>query len=108
MNSKVVPQRNIVFGFKQRRRFAIEAQDVKDHAVKRRPEDVRSLCEKCVERRPVVFETRAFVTHAEAHCARLRRNPELLQQLCAEAGFSEFRTHDFDEPANLYYEVRGG
>ena len=33
-------------------------------------------------------------------------HPELLQQLCAEAGFEHFRTHDFDEPANLYYEVR--
>ena len=32
--------------------------------------------------------------------------PELLQQLCAEAGFNQFRTHDFDEPAHLYYEVR--
>jgi hypothetical protein len=22
-----------------------------------------------------------------------------------EAGFSHFRVHDFDDPANLYYEV---
>ena len=35
-------------------------------------------------------------------------HPELLAQLCAEAGFSRFRIHDFDEPANLYYEVRVG
>lgn len=35
-------------------------------------------------------------------------HPELLAQLCAEAGFSRFQIHDFDEPANLYYEVRGG
>ncbi len=34
-------------------------------------------------------------------------HPELLQ-LCVEAGFSHFRIHDFDEPANLCYEVRGG
>ncbi len=33
-------------------------------------------------------------------------HPELLAQLCEEAGFSQFQMHDFDEPANLYYEVR--
>jgi hypothetical protein len=33
-------------------------------------------------------------------------HPELLAQLCAEAGFGRFTRHDFDEPANLYYEVR--
>jgi hypothetical protein len=26
--------------------------------------------------------------------------------MCAEAGFPQFTVHDFDEPANLYYEVR--
>jgi len=33
-------------------------------------------------------------------------HPELLGQMCAAAGFSRFRMHDIDEPANLYYEVR--
>jgi len=33
-------------------------------------------------------------------------HPELLAQMCADAGFSQFRMHDIDEPANLYYEVR--
>lgn len=33
-------------------------------------------------------------------------HPELLSQLCLQAGFSRFQIHDFDEPANLYYEVR--
>ena len=33
-------------------------------------------------------------------------HPELLAQLCTKAGFSQFQMHDFDEPANLYYEVR--
>ena len=33
-------------------------------------------------------------------------HPELLSRLCSEAGFSRFHIHDFDEPANLYYEVR--
>lgn len=33
-------------------------------------------------------------------------HPELLSSLCAQAGFSRFAQHDFDEPANLYYEVR--
>ena len=33
-------------------------------------------------------------------------HPELLAELTAAAGFSRFRVLDFDEPANLYYEVR--
>ncbi|HVC71703.1 MAG TPA: class I SAM-dependent methyltransferase [Acidimicrobiales bacterium] len=33
-------------------------------------------------------------------------HPELLARLCTEAGFSHFQVQDFDEPANLYYEVR--
>jgi len=33
-------------------------------------------------------------------------HPELLEALTAEAGFTRFAVHDFDEPANLYYEVR--
>jgi SAM-dependent methyltransferase len=31
---------------------------------------------------------------------------ELAEQLCREAGFTQFTLHDFDDPANLYYEVR--
>lgn len=33
-------------------------------------------------------------------------HPKLLAQLCHQAGFSQFQIHDFEEPANLYYEVR--
>lgn len=33
-------------------------------------------------------------------------HPELLAEMCAAAGFSRFQMHDFEEPANLYYEVR--
>jgi 2-polyprenyl-3-methyl-5-hydroxy-6-metoxy-1,4-benzoquinol methylase len=33
-------------------------------------------------------------------------HPELLRELAADAGFHQFRQHDFDEPANLYYEIR--
>jgi len=29
-----------------------------------------------------------------------------LQNICREAGFSRFEVHDFDDPANLYYEAR--
>jgi SAM-dependent methyltransferase len=32
--------------------------------------------------------------------------PERAEQMCLEAGFTRFVTHDFDDPANLYYEVR--
>lgn len=31
---------------------------------------------------------------------------ELAEQMCREAGFTRFTLHDFDDPANLYYEVR--
>jgi 2-polyprenyl-3-methyl-5-hydroxy-6-metoxy-1,4-benzoquinol methylase len=31
---------------------------------------------------------------------------ELAEQMCRDAGFTRFRVHDFDDPANLYYEVR--
>ncbi len=33
-------------------------------------------------------------------------NPEVARRMTAEAGFTRFQQHDFDEPANLYYEVR--
>ena len=33
-------------------------------------------------------------------------HPELLERLCAEAGFRRFRLFDVGEPGNLYYEVR--
>ncbi len=31
---------------------------------------------------------------------------DLAESMCREAGFTRFRVHDFDDPANLYYEVR--
>jgi hypothetical protein len=33
-------------------------------------------------------------------------SPEVAERMCREAGFSRFAVHDFDDPANLYYEVR--
>src|SRR5215472_3964805 len=33
-------------------------------------------------------------------------NPEVARRMCTEAGFTHFAVHDFDDPANLYYEVR--
>ena len=33
-------------------------------------------------------------------------NPEVAERMTAEAGFSRFRMHDFEDPSNLYYEVR--
>jgi 2-polyprenyl-3-methyl-5-hydroxy-6-metoxy-1,4-benzoquinol methylase len=32
--------------------------------------------------------------------------PRALERLVHEAGFTRFRVHDFEDPANLYYEVR--
>jgi 2-polyprenyl-3-methyl-5-hydroxy-6-metoxy-1,4-benzoquinol methylase len=33
-------------------------------------------------------------------------NPEVAEKMVTEAGFSRFKEYDFDDPANLYYEVR--
>ena len=33
-------------------------------------------------------------------------NPKVAREMVAECGFSRFEEHDFNEPANLYYEVR--
>ena len=33
-------------------------------------------------------------------------NPEVAEKMVREAGFGRFELHDFDDPANLYYEVR--
>ncbi len=33
-------------------------------------------------------------------------DPQRLERLCRGQGFGRFSQHDFDEPANLYYEVR--
>ena len=32
--------------------------------------------------------------------------PRALKQLVGEAGFTRFQVHDFEDPANLYYEIR--
>ena len=33
-------------------------------------------------------------------------HPQLAETMCREAGFTGFVVHDFDDPSNLYYEVR--
>jgi len=33
-------------------------------------------------------------------------NPQVAAQMVAEGGFSRFKEHDFEDPSNLYYEVR--
>jgi SAM-dependent methyltransferase len=33
-------------------------------------------------------------------------NPEVAERMTREAGFTRFLPHDFEDPANLYYEVR--
>ena len=33
-------------------------------------------------------------------------NPQVAQDMVTEAGFTRFTAHDFDDPSNLYYEVR--
>ncbi|MFV1990595.1 MAG: class I SAM-dependent methyltransferase [Acidimicrobiales bacterium] len=36
----------------------------------------------------------------------LGMHPSLLQQMSEKAGFTRFKIHDFEDPANLYYEIR--
>ena len=33
-------------------------------------------------------------------------NPEVAERMVREAGFTRFKQHDFEDPSNLYYEVR--
>ncbi|MHB1923878.1 MAG: class I SAM-dependent methyltransferase [Acidimicrobiales bacterium] len=33
-------------------------------------------------------------------------DPDTAERMCRQAGFSRFEVHDFEDPANLYYEVR--
>jgi hypothetical protein len=33
-------------------------------------------------------------------------DPNTAEAMCRQAGFTTFLMHDFDDPANLYYEVR--
>ena len=33
-------------------------------------------------------------------------NPEVAERMVRAAGFTRFRQHDFEDPSNLYYEVR--
>jgi len=33
-------------------------------------------------------------------------NPEVAERMVREGGFTRFVQHDFDDPSNLYYEVR--
>lgn len=33
-------------------------------------------------------------------------NPEVAERMTREAGFERFKMHDFEDPSNLYYEVR--
>ena len=41
------------------------------------------------------------------YCEAVRNfNPEVAESMVRAAGFTRFRLHDFDDPSNLYYEVR--
>jgi hypothetical protein len=33
-------------------------------------------------------------------------NPAVAERMTRDAGFQRFRMHDFEDPSNLYYEVR--
>lgn len=58
----------------QFRGFAVEAQDVVQHAPERRLEQVLALCKQGIERGAVVFQSALCTGHGEAHFARLAFN----------------------------------
>ena len=77
---QVVAEADIDFAIEQPRRFAIEAQDVADHAVEARPEQVAALGEQRIDAGAVVFQTGRFVPHAETHVALLRGHAQFVHQ----------------------------
>jgi len=60
--------------------FAIEAQDVANHAPERRPQQVATLCEETVECRAVVLQSAGFALYGEGHLARLGCDAKLFEQ----------------------------
>ncbi len=61
-------------------RFAVEAQDVGEHAVIRRLQQVAPLREQRIQIAAAVLETARVAAHAEAHLGRLRRDAERVEQ----------------------------
>ncbi len=68
------------FGPQQLRRRAVEAQDVREHAVEGRAQQVAALGEQAVQRRALVLQARAVMLDAEAHVAVLPADPQFIQQ----------------------------
>ncbi len=71
----------------------VEAQDVTDHAMKRRAQEVASLREERVERSAVVFQAGFCAGNAKAHGAGLRGHTQPRQQL-DEVGIGPVVEHD--------------
>jgi hypothetical protein len=69
----------------QRRRLAVEAEEVADHAVEGGAQQARAPREQAVRGRAVVLELAPAVAHREAHRGGLRGHPEALEQ-ALEAG----------------------
>ena len=44
--------------------------------------------------------------HVATLLGTLGLNPDVAERMTAEAGFTRLTCHDFDDPVNLYYEVR--
>ena len=77
---KIITQTNFVRGLQQLRRYMVKAQNIANHAMKRRPQQIAPLCEQGVQRGAVVFQAASLVTHAETHGRWLRLNPQFVQQ----------------------------
>ena len=78
---QVVAQPGVVIAtVEEARGLAIEAQDVADHPVERRREQVAALGEQRVQRGAVVFQSGFLAAHAETHRTGLGFNPEFIHQ----------------------------
>ena len=71
----------LLFEGQRRQRLAVEAKNVADHAVERRPENVAPLREERVQSRAAVLEVGITGTDAETHDAGLRRLADLVKEI---------------------------
>ena len=65
----------------QSRGLAIESNDLEQHPVEARLQQVGSLCKQAAERSRAVLQAAVVAVDAEAHRRRLRRHAELAHQL---------------------------
>jgi len=60
--------------------FSIKSQDVGQHSIESRPQQVATLREQRIQRMAVIFQAAPVVAHAETHRCRPRCNAEFVEQ----------------------------